>query len=159
MARVAKRTREPWWLLVVIVIAGAMLGSVFADAVGQSAYLAPLGQRSFDAVIDTCGYVPRVVAASARLLAQRVERYVFVSSISVYADDPVVTESSPTQRASDPESEDVEREYGALKVLCERAVESALPGRAIVVRPGLIVGRYDYTGRFSYWPHRVARGG
>jgi nucleoside-diphosphate-sugar epimerase len=121
--------------------------------------LSPLAGRSFDAVVDTCGYVPRVVRASAELLAPRVERYVFVSSLSVYGDEPVLTESSPTRRAGDPESEDVDREYGPLKALCEQAVEAALPNRAIVVRPGLIVGRYDYTGRFSYWPHRVANGG
>lgn len=125
----------------------------------READLTPLRRRSFDAVIDTCGYVPRVVAASADLLAPRIERYVFVSTISVYSDVRVVTESSPTRQATGPASEDVEREYGALKVLCEKAVESALPDRTIVVRPGLIVGRYDYTGRFSYWPHRVARGG
>lgn len=121
--------------------------------------LSPLEGRSFDAVIDTCGYVPRVVRASAELLAPRVDRYVFVSSLSVYSDEPALTESTPTRQAGDPETEDVAREYGPLKALCEQVVESALPNRVIVLRPGLIVGRYDYTGRFSYWPHRVARGG
>jgi len=121
--------------------------------------LSLLEGRSFDAVVDTSGYVPRVVRASAELLAPRIERYVFISSLSVYIDGPVLTESSPTRRASDPESEDVAGEYGPLKALCEQIVESALPNRTIVVRPGLIVGRYDYTGRFSYWPHRIARGG
>lgn len=121
--------------------------------------LSPLEGRSFDAVIDTCGYVPRVVRASAELLAPRVERYVFVSSLSVYVDQPVLTEESPLQQAGDPASEDVAREYGPLKALCEQAVESAFPNRTIVLRPGLIVGRYDYTGRFSYWPHRIASGG
>jgi 2'-hydroxyisoflavone reductase len=121
--------------------------------------LSPLEGRSFDAVVDTCGYVPRVVRASAELLAPRVQRYVFVSSLSVYIDKPMLTEASPIQQANDPASEDVASEYGALKALCEQAVESALPNRTIVLRPGLIVGRYDYTGRFSYWPHRIASGG
>ena len=55
--------------------------------------------------------------------------------------------------------EDVGRDYGALKALCERAVEDALPGRAASIRAGLIVGPHDPTGRFTYWPHRIARGG
>lgn len=121
--------------------------------------LSRLEGRSFDAVVDTCGYVPRVVRASAELLAPRVERYLFVSSLAVYDDLPRLDETSPTLRLDDPASEDVDTEYGALKVACEEVVADAFPNRAIVVRPGLIVGRYDYTGRFAYWPHRVARGG
>ena len=121
--------------------------------------LAALAGRDFDAVLDTSGYVPRVVRSSAELLADHVERYVFVSSISVYEDAATVDELTPTQRADDPESEDVAAAYGPLKALCEQAVESALPGRVLVIRPGLVVGRYDYTGRFGYWPRRVAAGG
>jgi 2'-hydroxyisoflavone reductase len=116
--------------------------------------------REWDAVVDTSGYLPRVVGASARLLAEAVGHYVFVSSISVYASfAEVVDESSPTAELSEPGSEDVGRDYGALKALCEREVEHALPGRATSVRAGLIVGPHDPTGRFTYWAHRVARGG
>ncbi len=121
--------------------------------------LSPLAGRTFDAAIDTSGYVPRVVHASAGLLADAVDRYVFVSSISVYENAPVLTETTPTQVADDPAGEDVGAHYGALKALCELAVESSLPGRTLVIRPGLVVGSHDYTGRFTYWPRRVAKGG
>jgi 2'-hydroxyisoflavone reductase len=122
--------------------------------------LSPLDGREFDAVLDTSGYLPRVVRASAGLLAGRAQRYVFVSSISVYDEAPVLSESTPTWHPADPESEDVNRDYGGLKTLCEEAVRTAFGDeRALIVRPGLIVGSHDYTGRFSYWPHRVARGG
>ena len=115
----------------------------------------------WDAVVDTSGYVPRVVRASAELLAGSVGRYVFVSSISVYADFArPIDEGSPVAGLADEAVEEVTGEtYGGLKALCERAVEEALPGRALHVRAGLIVGPYDPTGRFTYWPARVARGG
>jgi 2'-hydroxyisoflavone reductase len=117
--------------------------------------------RSWDAVLDTSGYVPRVVSMSARLLAPAVQRYLFVSTISVYADGiaPGSDESAPLATLPDPASEAVREHYGALKALCERSVEEILPGRALVVRPGLIVGPRDPTDRFTYWPVRVARGG
>jgi 2'-hydroxyisoflavone reductase len=121
--------------------------------------LSLLEGREFDAVVDTSGYLPRLVRASAGLLADSVERYVFVSSISVYEDAPLLTEHSPLQPPPEPESEDISLHYGALKALCERDVEAALPGRALIVRPGLVVGSHDYTGRFSYWPRRIAAGG
>ncbi|HWE80491.1 MAG TPA: NAD-dependent epimerase/dehydratase family protein [Gaiellaceae bacterium] len=125
----------------------------------READLSPLEGRSFDVAIDTCGYVPRVVRASATLLAGAVERYVFISSISVYAESAVLTESTPVQEAPEPESEDIGSHYGPLKALCENEVTAAFPARALVIRPGLVVGRDDYTGRFSYWPRRVAEGG
>jgi nucleoside-diphosphate-sugar epimerase len=116
--------------------------------------------RSWDAVIDTSGYVPRVVRASAELLADAVGHYVFVSSISVYASfAEVVDEAAPLAELSEAGSEDVDREYGALKALSEQAAEGALPGRTTAVRAGLLVGPHDPTGRFTYWPHRIARGG
>jgi len=121
-----------------------------------------LGDREWDAVIDTCGYVPRVVGDSARRLADRAGLYVFVSSLSVYADDstPGQDESGPVVELSDPTVETVTGEtYGGLKALCERAAEDAMPGRTLSVRPGLIVGPHDPTDRFTYWPVRVARGG
>lgn len=117
--------------------------------------------RSWDAVIDTCGFVPRVVRASAELLAGAVGLYVFISTISVYPDHSrPVDEDSPVGKLEDESREDYKGEaYGPLKALCERAVEEALPGRTLVVRPGLIVGPHDPTNRFAYWPRRVARGG
>ena len=121
--------------------------------------LSPLRGREFDAVVDTSGYLPSVVRASAELLAGHACRYLFVSTISVYEDAPVLTEETPNRRPDDPESRDLNRDYGGLKKLCEEAVEKAFPDGSIVVRPGLIVGAHDYSGRFGYWPRRVARGG
>jgi 2'-hydroxyisoflavone reductase len=121
--------------------------------------LAELEGRRFDAAIDVCGYLPRVVRASAELLAPVVERYLFVSSISVYDDAPRLSEDSPVQQPPEPASEDIQAHYGALKAACETEVERALPGRTLVVRPGLVAGAHDYTGRFGYWPRRIAAGG
>ncbi len=118
--------------------------------------------RTWDVVIDTCGYVPRLVRASAELLAEAVGCYVFISTISVYADfaHPGITEDDPLATLPDEMVEQVTDEtYGGLKALCERAAEAALPGRVLVVRPGLIVGPYDPTDRFTYWPWRIAQGG
>jgi 2'-hydroxyisoflavone reductase len=124
--------------------------------------LGALERGRWDAAIDTSGYVPRVVRASAELLADRVEHYTFISSISAYADYKVagITEDYPTGTLEDETVEQITGEtYGPLKTLCERAVERALPGRTLVIRPGLIVGPHDPTDRFTYWPHRVAQGG
>ena len=117
--------------------------------------------RRWDAVVDTSGYVPRVVRASAELLAGSVGLYVFVSSVSVYPEFSRPTdEGSPTATLEDESVEEVTGEtYGALKALCERAAEGAMPGRVLAARAGLIVGPYDPTVRFSYWTARVARGG
>ena len=117
--------------------------------------------RSWDAVVDTSGYVPRLVRDSAELLAGAVKLYVFVSSVSAYADfSRPVDEDSPTGTMPDETLEKVDGEtYGPLKALCERAAEAAMPGRVLVTRPGLIVGPHDPTVRFSYWTARVARGG
>ena len=118
--------------------------------------------RTWDAVIDTCGYVPRIVRDSAELLADAVEHYTFISSISVYADTskPGINEHSPVAKLEDETVEEVMGEtYGGLKALCEQAAEAALPGRVLTVRSGLIVGPDDPTDRFTYWVGRVARGG
>ena len=117
--------------------------------------------RDWDVVVDTSGYVPRIVRASAELLAAAVERYVFISSVSVYADfaEPRA-EDSPLATLDGPATEEYQGPaYGALKALCEEEVEHALPGRALLVRPGLIVGPDDPTDRFTYWPQRARRGG
>lgn len=124
--------------------------------------LAALRGRRWDAVVDTSGELPQVVRSSAELLADAVERYAFASSISVYADlsRPGVDERAPVGRLEDETVEEVTgATYGPLKARCEEAVERALPGRALVIRPGLIVGPHDPTERFTYWPRRVARGG
>jgi 2'-hydroxyisoflavone reductase len=123
--------------------------------------LAQLQGRSWDIVFDLTGYVPRVVRAACDALAGRVGRYVFVSSISVYESSatPGQDESAPVARLADPCSEDVMAHYGALKAACEREVETVFGAQALLVRPGLIVGPFDPTGRFTYWPLRIARGG
>ena len=118
--------------------------------------------RHWDAAIDTCGYVPRIVRQSAERLAPAVEHYTFVSTLSVYADarQPGITEAYPLGRLADESVEEITGEtYGPLKVLCEGAVEEAFPGLTLVVRPGLIVGPHDFSDRFSYWPYRLSRGG
>jgi 2'-hydroxyisoflavone reductase len=124
--------------------------------------LSALEGRRWDVAIDTSGYVPRVVRDSARLLAEAVDHYIFVSTISVYRDTstPGIDEYAEVTRLDDPTTEEITGEsYGALKALCEQVVERELPGRTLIVRPGLIVGRYDPTDRFTYWPHRVGAGG
>jgi 2'-hydroxyisoflavone reductase len=124
--------------------------------------LEPLRGRSFDAILDPSGYVPRVVRASAEFFADATDHYAFVSSLSVYADDstPGQDESGPLVELEDPAVEEVTGEtYGGLKVLCEAAVKDVFGERGLNFRPGLIVGPHDPTDRFTYWPHRVARGG
>ena len=124
--------------------------------------LSALNGRRWDAVIDTSGYVPRVVRQSVNLLARSVGQYVFISSISVYTDtsQPGMNEDNPLQQM---EAEVVDESnsayYGAFKALCEQVVQSSMLGRSLIVRPGLMVGPHDQTDRFSYWPHRIAQGG
>jgi 2'-hydroxyisoflavone reductase len=126
--------------------------------------LEPLEGRRWDAVIDTCGYVPRIVHKSAALLADSVEHYTFISSISVY-DQSILskdgtTEDGPLATIDDETTEEITGEtYGALKVLCEQVAEDTIPGRVLNVRSGLIVGPHDPTDRFTYWPVWTARGG
>jgi 2'-hydroxyisoflavone reductase len=117
--------------------------------------------RKWDVVIDTSGYVPRIVRMSAELLAPSVDRYVFVSSISAYDESipPGSDENAKIAPLADPSTEDVRASYGGLKAACERAAEAAMPGRVLVVRPGLIVGPGDPTDRFTYWPVRLSEGG
>jgi 2'-hydroxyisoflavone reductase len=115
--------------------------------------------REWDAVIDTCGYYPRVVEQSASLLRDAVPFYVFVSSVSAYGDlSEPPAENSPVAELPPDATESLEF-YGPLKAECERVVQRTYGDAAAIVRPGLIVGAYDPTGRFTYWPHRIARGG
>ena len=122
--------------------------------------LAALEGREWDAVIDPSGFVPRVVRASAELLRGAVGHYVFVSSASVYREpyEAGYDEGAPVFE-DEPTTEDVHAEYPQLKSACERVLEEVLPGAHASVRAGLIVGRNDETGRFTYWPLRVATGG
>lgn len=115
----------------------------------------------WDSVIDTSGYVPRIVRQSAELLHGRVGSYQFISSISVYAGlpEPHMDEDAPLEVLSEPDSEEIAKHYGALKVECERVVQEKYGAQALIIRPGLIVGEHDPTDRFSYWPWRVAQGG
>jgi nucleoside-diphosphate-sugar epimerase len=127
--------------------------------------LSALAGRDWDAVVDPSGYIPADVRASAEELRDRVGRYLYVSSISVYADfSRGPTEDSPRAALEDGKPDDELMlpgydNYGALKALAEDAVTDVFGDRAIIVRPGLIVGPHDPTGRFTYWPHRIAQGG
>jgi 2'-hydroxyisoflavone reductase len=123
--------------------------------------LEALKHRDFDAVIDPSGYVPRIVKASSELFKDHTQHYTFISSISVYAGFAQPTpEDAPLAKLEDETTEAVTGEtYGGLKVLCEQAAESVFPGKTLNVRPGLIVGEFDPTDRFTYWIERVARGG
>jgi nucleoside-diphosphate-sugar epimerase len=124
--------------------------------------LSGLGGRTWDAAIDTCGYVPRVVRDSAQLLADSVGIYAFISTLSVYPDDAPAgcNEASPTYEPPFPDTEEITAEsYGPLKVACELETMAAFPGRCLVVRPGYIVGPHDPTDRFTYWVRRAAAGG
>lgn len=125
--------------------------------------LEALRGREWDAVIDPSGFVPRVVRDSTELLRDSVGRYIFVSSISVYQTRPPgFDEDAPVIELEDPSIEDFRSSpeaYGGLKALCERVVADAFPESHANVRAGLIVGPHDPTGRFTYWPLRLARGG
>lgn len=137
--------------------------------------LSALEGRTWDAVLDSSGFLPGVVGRTTHLLRGRVGHYTFVSSVSVYADfsKPGMDESAPVSTltaeqwkvsesidASEPRNTPAFLElYGALKTECERVVEDGFPGRAAIPRPGLIVGPHDYMDRFPYWVSRVAEGG
>lgn len=118
-----------------------------------------LGDEVWDAVVDTSGYVPRVVRASVEALAGRVRTYVFVSSLSAYQNGvgPGAAEDAPVATMPDPSVEEITGQtYGPLKVLCEQEVAKGFGDRALILRPGLIVGPDDPTDRFTYWPVRLA---
>jgi 2'-hydroxyisoflavone reductase len=131
--------------------------------------------RRWDAAVDTSGYLPRTVKASAETLVESVDRYVFVSSQSVYADasQAGIDETAPVATLT---SEQLDRAnsldssgqasaltygemYGGLKALCEQTVEKVFPARALIVRPGVVVGPHDYSDRFTYWVVRISSGG
>jgi 2'-hydroxyisoflavone reductase len=119
--------------------------------------------REWEAVLDPSGYIPSVVRASAEALADATAHYLFISSVSVYASlaEPVDEDSPVAELGELPDDKlsDDYSNYGPLKALCEQVVADVFGERQASVRPGLIVGANDPTGRFTYWPHRVARGG
>ena len=124
--------------------------------------LGSLAGGRWDAVIDTCAYVPRQVRAAAATLRGLADHYQLVSTISVYA-EPLADfdENAPLVTLADPTTETVDGStYGGLKALCEQALHEAWPAAGTcVVRPGLIVGPHDPTGRFTWWAQRLVRGG
>jgi 2'-hydroxyisoflavone reductase len=124
--------------------------------------LESLKDRSWDAVIDNSGYVPRHVSDSADLLRPAVGQYLFISSVSAYRsfDVPGIEEDYPLGVLDDESTEEVTNEtYGPMKALCEQAVVQAYPETATIVRPGYIVGPGDRTDRWTYWPLRIRAGG
>lgn len=134
-----------------------------------------LGGKTFDAVIDTSGYLPETVKISAESLKDKVAQYVFISSGSVYPETPKPNydETTATAKLSDEQLKQVAEidqkgdlngkilgeNYGALKKLCEEEIERLMPDRVLNVRAGMIVGEYDWTDRFTYWVMRISKGG
>jgi len=123
--------------------------------------LALLDGREFDVVMDVACYDPAVARLSAEAFRGRTGRYVFVSSVSVYASQRTTEaqlEDAPVAELK-PDVPDYPDNYGANKALCEQIVQDLYRERALVARPGLISGPNDPTDRFPYWPRRIARGG
>ena len=125
--------------------------------------------RQWDVVVDNPTSLPVWVRDAAAVLKGNVDRYVFISTVSVYADTSKgYDETGPLAHydGPDPYKETIEamrasgfRTYGPLKALSEKEAENAFPGKALIIRPGLIVGPRDETDRFTYWPVRIDRGG
>ena len=118
--------------------------------------------RKWDAVIDNSGYVPRHVQDSARLLAPSCDRYLYISTVAVYADfSRPIDEDSPLATLSDESIEDVTwQTYGPLKALCEKRAAAEIDAAGLtILRPTYICGPGDHTDRFSYWPIRTRQGG
>lgn len=128
----------------------------------DASQLEALEGRTWDAVVDTSAYYPRVVREALDVLDDRIDHYVFISTISVYEDFGTfgLDEDSPLETLEDPTTEDVSgATYGGLKVLCEEAAREHGPEALTVIRPGVVAGPRDHTDRFTYWPVRAARGG
>ena len=126
----------------------------------RTAGLSALDGREWDAVIDVACYDPVVARRSAEAFADRAGRYVFVSTVSVYASQDTThaqLEDAPVGQLR--EGMEFPESYGPNKALCEQVVQDVYGDRALVGRPGLIVGPLDRTDRFAYWPRRIARGG
>ncbi|HMF29060.1 MAG TPA: NAD-dependent epimerase/dehydratase family protein, partial [Candidatus Cybelea sp.] len=122
----------------------------------RNADLNGVAAASWDAIVDTCVYRPEQMQRSLEL---RTGRYVMISTVNVYADLslPRIAETAPLIEAFDPADEAAA--YGGNKAACERLVMERYPRESVVLRPGLIAGRWDPTGRFTYWCDRLLRGG
>jgi 2'-hydroxyisoflavone reductase len=139
---------------------------LIGDRNGQ---LDALRDRQWDVAIDNPTTLPAWVRDAAQILKGKVERYVFISTISVYADTSQgVAETAPLAKYEEPDpyKETIEavkasgyKTYGPLKALSEKEAEKWFPGKTLIIRPGLIVGPRDETDRFTYWPVRIDRGG
>ena len=121
--------------------------------------LKKLANREWDAVIDPSGYLPRIVRMGLDQLTGQCRKYVFVSSLSVYATVQDFREGDRVARLSHPDSEDIQKDYGALKAKCEAEVLQAYGERALIVRAGFLVGPFDRIYRTPYWLERIAQGG
>jgi 2'-hydroxyisoflavone reductase len=124
--------------------------------------LAVLGGQTWDAVIDTCAYLPNQVHSLLRTLAGRVGHYQLVSSVAAYASlvAPGIDEGQPTAPPLDPVPAAMTPDvYGPLKSMCEHAALRDGPRCTSLVRPGIIIGPWDPTGRFTYWVRRLSAGG
>lgn len=124
--------------------------------------LRALKRKKWDAVIDTSGFIPRIVKQTAKFLSGKSKIYTFISSVSVYSDfnQPDIDEKYPLAHLEDPEDENYQgKSYGPLKALCEYEIQQNFDGKVLVIRPGLIIGPNDPTDRFTYWPWRVSLGG
>lgn len=127
-----------------------------------------LKNRQWDAVIDTCGYVPLSVEKSVNALSANVDQYVFISTISVYKDFSkkdfnedaellFMTREEADELTKDDDSA-IMKHYGELKALCEKELLKSIPNKSLIIRPGLIVGPYDGSDRFTYWVNRLKEG-
>lgn len=124
--------------------------------------LSALSGRTWDAVIDNSGSLPRWVQESAALLKGKVAHYLYVSSISVYADQSKtgLKETDPLIALAEADAQELtSSNYGGVKVLCEKKVRSVFNQNSTVLRTGLVVGPGDPTDRFTYWPLRIHEGG
>ena len=126
----------------------------------RSGDLSALEGRTFDAVVDVSGYTPGQLEKSCSILANQVGRYLFISTVSVYAEplEQGPDEDSPLQTLERDTEEITGETYGALKVLAEKAVLEHFRDRATVVRPHFVVGAHDHTDRSTHWVHKFARG-
>jgi 2'-hydroxyisoflavone reductase len=133
------------------------LEHIYGDRDGE---IGKLGSRKWDIVVDPSGYVPRIVGQSVAYLKDLADYYIFISSLSVYpGNEPNSDESAELAVLEEPDSEDIPKHYGALKVECEKVVLEQFGDRALIVRAGMIVGPYDKINRFNYWLNRINDGG
>lgn len=118
--------------------------------------------RHWDMVVDTSGYVPRVVGDSVRALSGHAGTYAFISTISAVAgfpEKPVSEESGLQECPPDAGPDFADGDYGVLKAGCERAVEQGFDGNALIIQPGLILGPHENVARLPWWLTRISRGG